>query len=95
VIREGVDHVDDHRPTLPGILSGSVAGDAEGHPRSLKFNEASNLSQPVFAIPVICGLAANRNQESACRTVIEGESYAAIDRRSADTPDQCPGISDR
>jgi hypothetical protein len=87
--------VEPYRHTVPGILPGSVAGDAEGNPCSLKFNEASNLSQPVFAIPVICGLAVNRNQESACRTVIEGERYAAIDRRSADTPDQCPGISDR
>jgi hypothetical protein len=67
-------------------LSGSVAGGVEGDPCSLKFNEASNLSQPVFAIPVVCRLAVNRNQESSCRTVIEGESYAAIDRRSADTP---------
>jgi len=67
-------------------LRGPVAGDAEGNPCSLTFNEASNLSQPVFAIPVICGLAVNQNQESAHRTVIEGERYAAIDRRSADTP---------
>jgi hypothetical protein len=37
---DGVDHVDPHRHALPGILPGSVAGDAQGQPFSLKPGEA-------------------------------------------------------
>jgi hypothetical protein len=37
----------------------------------------------------------NRNQDHLSGTVIEGEDYAAIDRRSADTPNQRADISDR
>jgi hypothetical protein len=82
--------VDDHRHALSGILQVPVTGDAKASPFSLKLNRGE---QSVAA--GICGLATKRNQESSCRTVIEGESYAAIDGRSADTPNQRPGISDR
>jgi hypothetical protein len=34
------DHVEPHRDDVPGVLSGSVAGDAEVHPLSLKPHEA-------------------------------------------------------
>jgi hypothetical protein len=54
--------------------------------RRLTLSHGSTIWREQSVAAGICGLAVNRNQESSYRTVIEGESYAAIDRRSADTP---------